>query len=99
MLRSRVLRGFVWVFASQVGLQLARAIAAIAIARMLTTAEYGLAALALVCAGALGNLIDRLRSLFGVVDFIDVGVGDSRWPTFNAPSPRCPMRSPTPAST
>ena len=41
------------------------------------------AALAFVCAGALGNLIDRLRSFFGVVDFIDVGVGDSRWPTFN----------------
>jgi signal peptidase II len=41
------------------------------------------AALALVCAGAVGNLIDRLRSFFGVVDFIDIGVGDSRWPTFN----------------
>jgi signal peptidase II len=40
-------------------------------------------ALALVCAGAVGNLIDRLRSFFGVVDFIDVGIGDSRWPTFN----------------
>ena len=31
----------------------------------------------------MGNLIDRLRSFFGVVDFIDVGIGDSRWPTFN----------------
>ena len=41
------------------------------------------AALALVCAGAVGNLIDRVRSFFGVVDFIDVGVGDARWPTFN----------------
>jgi signal peptidase II len=40
-------------------------------------------ALALVCAGALGNLIDRVRSHEGVVDFIDVGVGDLRWPTFN----------------
>ena len=40
-------------------------------------------ALALVCAGAVGNLIDRVRSFFGVVDFIDVGVGDARWPTFN----------------
>jgi signal peptidase II len=40
-------------------------------------------ALALVCAGALGNLFDRLRSDLGVVDFIDVGVGDGRWPTFN----------------
>jgi signal peptidase II len=40
-------------------------------------------ALALVCAGAVGNLLDRLRSDLGVVDFIDVGFGDSRWPTFN----------------
>jgi signal peptidase II len=40
-------------------------------------------ALALVCAGALGNLIDRLRSDLGVVDFLDVGVGTTRWPTFN----------------
>jgi signal peptidase II len=41
------------------------------------------AALALVCAGAVGNLIDRVRSFFGVVDFIDIGIGDTRWPTFN----------------
>src|SRR3954466_684933 len=40
-------------------------------------------ALALVCGGAVGNLIDRVRSATGVVDFIDVGVGDLRWPTFN----------------
>ena len=41
------------------------------------------AALALVCAGAMGNLLDRVRSVFGVVDFIDIGIGDARWPTFN----------------
>ncbi len=40
-------------------------------------------AIALVCSGAVGNLIDRIRSARGVVDFIDVGIGDSRWPTFN----------------
>jgi signal peptidase II len=40
-------------------------------------------ALALVCAGALGNLIDRVRSGRGVVDFIDIGFGATRWPTFN----------------
>ena len=40
-------------------------------------------AVALVTAGALGNLLDRIRSAAGVVDFIDVGVGDLRWPTFN----------------
>jgi signal peptidase II len=39
--------------------------------------------LALVCGGALGNLLDRIRSALGVVDFLDVGVGDARWPTFN----------------
>jgi signal peptidase II len=39
--------------------------------------------LALVCGGALGNLIDRIASSRGVVDFIDIGFGDSRWPTFN----------------
>lgn len=40
-------------------------------------------ALGLVCGGALGNLINRVWSSAGVVDFIDVGVGDARWPTFN----------------
>lgn len=40
-------------------------------------------AIALVCAGALGNLIDRIRYHEGVVDFIDVGFRDMRWPTFN----------------
>ncbi len=40
-------------------------------------------ALALVCGGAVGNLIDRVRSPLGVVDFIDVGLRDMRWPTFN----------------
>lgn len=32
--------------------------------------------------GALGNLLDRLR-MGHVVDFIDVGVGSLRWPSFN----------------
>jgi len=40
-------------------------------------------AIALVSSGALGNLIDRVRHEYGVVDFIDVGIGASRWPTFN----------------
>ena len=40
-------------------------------------------ALALVCGGAVGNLIDRIRWDRGVVDFIDVGIGSMRWPTFN----------------
>lgn len=41
------------------------------------------AALALVAGGALGNLLDRLRSPLGVIDFIDVGIGDSRFWIFN----------------
>jgi signal peptidase II len=40
-------------------------------------------ALGLVCGGAAGNLLDRIRSPRGVVDFLDVGIGQLRWPTFN----------------
>lgn len=40
-------------------------------------------ALALVAAGALGNLIDRLRHARGVVDFIDIGSAGWRFWTFN----------------
>ncbi|HEX9564000.1 MAG TPA: signal peptidase II [Gemmatimonadaceae bacterium] len=40
-------------------------------------------AIALVSGGALGNLIDRVRGPQGVVDFLDIGFGDLRWPTFN----------------
>ena len=41
-------------------------------------------ALALVCGGAIGNLIDRVTSVDGVIDFIDVGISEiTRWPTFN----------------
>ena len=40
-------------------------------------------ALALIGGGAAGNLLDRLRSSRGVVDFIDVGVGSARFWTFN----------------
>ncbi|MDP2838911.1 MAG: signal peptidase II, partial [Syntrophales bacterium] len=39
-------------------------------------------ALALILAGAVGNLIDRIR--FGeVVDFLDVYIGGYHWPAFN----------------
>jgi len=47
------------------------------------TARLRAAALALVAGGALGNLLDRLRSPLGVIDFIDVGIGDARFWTFN----------------
>ena len=36
----------------------------------------------MVVGGAIGNLIDRLRSNAGVVDFIDVGVRNVRFWTF-----------------
>jgi signal peptidase II len=39
-------------------------------------------ALGLLLGGALGNLTDRLR-LGYVVDFVDMGIGDFRWYTFN----------------
>jgi signal peptidase II len=66
------------------------AIAATAIAVLLLLyrrtppdARLRAAALALVAGGALGNLLDRLRSPLGVIDFIDVGIGDARFWTFN----------------
>lgn len=39
-------------------------------------------ALGLLLGGAIGNLIDRFR-LGHVVDFVDAGIGDLRWYTFN----------------
>ena len=44
--------------------------------------------LGLILGGAVGNLIDRSYIFFsgtynGVVDFIDVGVGEFRWYIFN----------------
>lgn len=40
-------------------------------------------ALGLIAGGALANLLNRIWSAQGVVDFIDVGIGQLRWPTFN----------------
>jgi signal peptidase II len=42
-----------------------------------------LTAISLICGGAIGNLIDRIRSTDGVIDFLDVGIGGTRWPVFN----------------
>lgn len=62
-------------------------VAVIALFRMSIAAQPGdwfrQLALGLVSSGALGNLIDRVRSSQGVVDFLDLGVGQWRWPTFN----------------
>ena len=40
-------------------------------------------ALALIAGGAIGNVLDRIRSSRGVVDFIDIGIGSYRFWTFN----------------
>lgn len=37
----------------------------------------------IVIGGALGNLLDRIRYREGVVDFIDIGIDDTRFWTFN----------------
>jgi signal peptidase II len=39
--------------------------------------------IALVTGGALGNFVDRIRSPRGVIDFLDFGFGNLRWPVFN----------------
>lgn len=62
-------------------------VALIILGRLYRTTRPGdrlrLVALGMVCGGAIGNLIDRIRSPMGVVDFLDIGVRDWRWPTFN----------------
>ncbi len=51
--------------------------------RVVHTGPVGVAGLALITGGAIGNLLDRLASARGVVDFIDVGVGNVRFYVFN----------------
>jgi signal peptidase II len=45
--------------------------------------RFRLLALGLLAGGAAGNLVDRIRSSQGVVDFVDVGLAAMRFPTFN----------------
>jgi len=40
------------------------------------------ASLGLILGGAFGNLVDRVAT-GKVIDFIDMGVGNYRWPTYN----------------
>jgi len=47
------------------------------------THKLQVVALALILGGAVGNLLDRLQRVEGVVDFIDVGIGTTRFWTFN----------------
>jgi signal peptidase II len=46
------------------------------------SSRYMAVALGFLLGGALGNLTDRLRIGY-VVDFVDIGIGDVRWYTFN----------------
>lgn len=52
------------------------------ITRLPKTAGLELTALSLILAGALGNLVDRVR-LGHVIDFIDVHYTHYHWPAFN----------------
>ena len=38
--------------------------------------------LGIILGGTLGNFVDRLRQGY-VTDWISIGIGDTRWPTFN----------------
>ncbi len=44
--------------------------------------EIGKIAMVMILGGAVGNLIDRIR-MREVIDFIDMGLGDYRWPVYN----------------
>ncbi len=66
-----------------IGFSLLSILLIVALARLprYRTPIFGVS-LGLILGGALGNLIDRIA--FGAVtDFIDVGIGLNRWPTFN----------------
>ena len=58
-------------------------LAALVVYRRHISSRVTTVALALIGGGAAGNLLDRIRSARGVVDFIDVGIGNARFWTFN----------------
>lgn len=72
---------------SRWGFAIMATVVLVVLIRSLRTTEdddvWQAAALGLVSGGAIGNLVDRLRHAHGVVDFIDVGLGDWRFWTFN----------------
>lgn len=50
--------------------------------RRIVIEKWKISALGLILGGAVGNLVDRLR--FGkVIDFVDIGYHQYRWPVFN----------------
>ena len=70
-----------WIFAA---LSMAIVVVVLRVTRELVM-QSRLAAIGvpIVIGGAIGNLLDRIRFREGVVDFIDVGVGNVRFWTFN----------------
>jgi len=72
---------------SRIGFSLAAVVALAVLAGFYHTTRahdrLRLTALALIAGGAMGNLLNRLLSPAGVVDFIDVGVESWRFWTFN----------------
>jgi signal peptidase II len=70
-----------WFFAITAALALTAMV--IWLVRLPSDDRLVISGLALVASGAVGNLVDRLRWDRGVVDFIDVGFGESRFYIFN----------------
>ena len=52
-------------------------------AELTRLSKFAAVGVPIVIGGAMGNLLDRIRLREGVVDFIDVGIGDVRFWTFN----------------
>jgi signal peptidase II len=72
---------------SRAGFVLAALLAIAVLAPLYRRTDAGqtsrIVAIALICGGAAGNMLDRLRFSRGVVDFIDVGIGAHRFYIFN----------------
>lgn len=62
---------------------IAAAAVVVAILRWRRRSPAGMAGLGLILGGALGNLGDRIFRDGLVIDFLDMGLGTRRWPTFN----------------
>jgi signal peptidase II len=54
------------------------------LARPLRTSRLGRISLGLFLGGGLANLLDRVGD-GAVTDYLDIGLGPGRWPTFNLP--------------
>lgn len=70
-----------WVFAGLATAMLSGVI--VWLVRTRNESPFVFGGVALIAAGALGNLVDRLRWDRGVVDFIDIGLGATRFWIFN----------------